>query len=138
MEAKELFVTQFDDAAKQLRAVLSEWPDSTWDTKAHPTAMSARETVTHLTEAYQAAGKHLIGEEHQWGSYAPVSDDPNRLLAEMNKQRDVLKAAALGHEDSHLGTVLAYSSNHDFYHVGQLVTLRLHLNPEWDAYSIYS
>ena len=138
MDATELFVSLYDSGASQLGAVFADLPADAWDKKLSPGSMSSRETVAHLTEAYIACAKHLNGEEHSWGTYEAVSDDPQRLLAEMNKQRDVLKAAALEKGPSEYREVLAYSSNHDHYHVGQMVALRLEVQPDWDSYSIYA
>ena len=138
MDAKELFVSQFEDGASQLGAAFADFPADSWDAKSNPMAMSARETVVHLTEAYIACGKHLNGEKLQWGSYVAESDDPNRLLAVMIKERDIIKMAALAADPAEYKIVLAYASNHDYYHVGQMVTLRLHLDPTWNADSIYS
>lgn len=138
MDATELFVSLYDSGGSQLGAVFADFPADAWDKKVTPGSMSARETAVHLSEAYVACGKHLEGEEHSWGTYTVDTDDPQRLIAHMFKERDVLKMAALKKGPEEFRTVLAYSSNHDYYHVGQMVALRLEVQPDWDSYSIYA
>lgn len=138
MDARDLFASQLEVGAKQVGKVLLDWPEGKWDERLAANTMSARETVVHLTECYHAAQAELEGRKHSWGTYEPVSDETQRLVAEMRKQWDVMKAAALATDPEHYNEILAYTTNHDCYHVGQLCSLRLMLQPDWDAYSIYS
>ena len=138
MDAKELFVHEFDDAGYQLSQVFAGLPEESWDAKVHPSAMSARETAAHLAEAYVACSKEVQGNEHEWGSYQPASAEPQGLLGALTQERNAARAAVLASADPHaLKSGLAFTANHDYYHVGQMATLRLHLDPEWDAYCIY-
>jgi len=138
MDAGELFTSQLDDAEYQLRQVFSGLPDGAWDEHLVPGTMSPRETAAHLAEAYVAGVKHFRGEEHDWGTYQPASTEPTQILDEMFQERDKLKAAALAAEDhTGLKTAIAYSASHDYYHIGQMCSLRLKVEPNWNPYSIY-
>lgn len=134
MEAQELFLSILDDAEFQLKAVFADFPPEHWETKVIDQSLSAKDTMMHLAEAYLASKKMLMGEEHQWGSYEPESTD---LMGTMLALRNEVKNMAIGKGSSSFLKILEYTANHDFYHVGQMCTLRLHIDSEWNAYSIY-
>jgi uncharacterized damage-inducible protein DinB len=126
-----------DDAQKQLKAVLNGFDDSNADTRIDP-MMSARDMVAHLTECCIAAQKTARGEEHDWGSFEPTDPSFGRLLENLWVERDkATEALHAAGDDKSLKTCLAYLACHEFYHVGQLVALRLKVEPEWDWYAIY-
>ncbi len=141
MTPKELIQYQLESTAKQLHAVLDDFHRTTFhDVIADSTLMSAAQTVSHLTETYIAVQEHFEGKQHEWGSYKSETNDPIELMDKMWAEREKAVAAVLSCDDEGDATKTAteYIIMHDPYHVGELVTLRLHFEPNWDAYSIYS
>lgn len=125
------------EAGNQLVQALANLTDEQWDAKIEG-AMSPREVVVHCSECYTAASTALRGESHEWGTYAPIAGGPDELVAEMKRLRAAAVAAILeAGTDEALKVAVHYIAMHDPYHVGQLVTLRLKLDPSWNAYSIY-
>ena len=137
MDAKELIKFQMEASGKQVDKVLEGLADDKWGVKAGA-SMSASETVAHLAECYVAAQTHLSGGTHEWGSYKAVGETPEELGATMWSERTKAWEAILGSDADDVGeTATQYLLLHDAYHVGQLATLRMGLDSEWDAYSIY-
>ena len=138
MDAKDLFSSTIDDAEHQLRQVLAGLDEAAFDRKLAPSAMSPRETVAHLAECYVAAQKHARGESHEWGTHRTSGQSAPALVEEMFLERGKAKEAALASSDPEsLKEMLAYTSSHDYYHVGQMCMQRLAFEPDWNAYSIY-
>jgi uncharacterized damage-inducible protein DinB len=139
MTVKEFLKTQLDDALFQLEKVLDGVEGSHVDGKPIATMLSLRETVGHLAETYHAVEVVAAGGKHEWGSYHVEETDWDALVARVFAMRatavetimgmDEDKAAEMGH---------AYLIAHDYYHVGQLVALRVAAHPDWNAYSIYT
>lgn len=139
MTAIDLFESQFDVATKQLNGTLADMPESLWSAKLVPSTMSPIETVVHLTEATVACRKMLKGEEHDWGTYEAVSSDAQTCLDLLMAERNALREDVVSTGDpTHINEVMAYSPDHDFYHVGQLCALRVAQDPGFNPYSIYS
>ena len=138
MDAKELIKFQMEASAKQVDKVLEGLADDKWGVKAGG-SMSASETVVHLAECYVAARTHVAGGTHEWGSYKAAGETPEELGANMRSERSKAWEAILGAEVGEAGKAATeYLILHDAYHVGQLATMRMGCDPEWDAYSIYS
>lgn len=139
MTAKELLRYQLDDALYQLEKVLEGLDGSHVDGKPIATAMSLRETVVHLAEAYTAAKKQSVGEKHSWGTFTLPSDNWHELVERFFALRAEAVEAALGMEDEDAGVKEAHSFilAHDYYHVGQIAAIRLSMNREFDTYAIY-
>lgn len=135
MLATELLQSQIEDSGFQVRQVLAGLSGEQWDAKVNENAMSPRETVIHLTECYLATGAATRGEQHAWGSYQPTDTSEAAILAAWESERAAASALVTANPE-HVGTGSAYIVGHDYYHVGQLVTLRLTLGG-FDPYSIY-
>ncbi len=139
MDLKDVMKYQIESSAHQVDKVLEGLTEDQWDAKLREDCMSPKEAVTHLTECYIAAQKDISGQPHEWGSYMPEDDSPSALLKEMQAERqkacdDLIKAG----DERAVKAATQFIVLHDAYHVGQLATLRLGLDPEWDAYAIYS
>ncbi len=138
METKDLLKYQMEAAGKQVDTVLDGLADDKWRTNASG-GMSPSETVVHLTECYVATQTHVAGGTHEWGSYKASEETPSDLVSKMRSERSKAWSAVLGSDAEDAGeTATQYLILHDAYHVGQLATLRMGVDPEWDAYSIYS
>ncbi len=102
-----------------------------FDTKLVPHAMSPRETLEHLCDCYQNAIATSEGREPAWGAYKLVATTQADAIAEMSTLRN--RAISVADEK----IAVEYIAVHDAYHVGQLVTLRLSVEPDWNYYSVY-
>lgn len=138
MDAPALLSHVFDDAGYQLTQVFSGMTPESQQAKLHPDQMSAQETLVHLTEAHIAGQKDLKGEKHEWGSYTPEETNFDVLLANLKAEREKFKAQTLaaGTEEAYK-EAMSYGANHDYYHVGQMVLVRIATEPTWNSYSIY-
>ena len=136
MTVKELLQHQFDDAGYQLDKVF-EGVDESLDFKLTEKGMSPREIAAHLAECYTAVITEAAGGKHNWGSFQPSTTEWPALLTEMKELRSKATVAVLEKEgwESHAN---AFITAHDYYHVGQLASIRLTRDSDWDAYSIYS
>jgi len=135
MTDKELLRHQIDDAGYQLTKVFEGIEETSLDSRVTEKAMTPREVVAHLAEAYQATIAAAAGKEHQWGSYAPADSSWPAVWNEMMGLRERAAEAIL--ESGKVTDGNAFIVAHDYYHVGQICSLRLIKDPEWDAYSIY-
>lgn len=115
------------------------WNPSAFDEKLTPETMSLRIALIHLAEVYVAVQKQCRGEEHEWGSYAPSSSAEGHLIQAFHEERRRAVEAILGLDDEEKAAHLAldFIILHDAYHVGQLCSLRLKIEPEWNMYVIY-
>lgn len=138
MTARDFVQYQSEDAGYQLAQVLQGWPSDSFGAKLTPDGMSAAEALEHLSEAYEALIAHNEGRKHEWGSFTIQDKSRSSLLEIWKAKREEALGGALadGGEDA-LKNAHAYVIAHDYYHVGQLCALRLHLDPSFDAYSIY-
>jgi hypothetical protein len=136
MTAKELLQIQFDDAGYMLDKAF-DGIDESLDAKLTEQSMSPRELAAHLAECYTAILSETKGEKHQWGSYKPQSSEWPALWNEVKDLRARATEAAVNKEgwEAHAN---GFGPAHDYYHVGQLVALRLTKDPEWDPLSIYN
>lgn len=108
------------------------------DAQPIPAMMSGREMFGHLYECYVAGLADANGQKHPWGAYViPDEVSANPVGAAMAKRAEVV-AELLARETPEATLALVnYVILHDAYHVGQLCTLRLTLDENWDNYSIY-
>lgn len=110
------------------------------DLDAQPIAamMSGRAMFAHLYECYCAALTILGGREHPWGDFEIPQSVMESPVAETFAKREEAVAALLADgSEAALKIAIDYIALHDSYHIGQLCTLRLTVDPEWDFYSIY-
>jgi uncharacterized damage-inducible protein DinB len=122
--------------AKQVHACLSGLSADHWDAKPLAPIGSPREIVNHLCDVYRAVVAQAQGSEYEWGSFAlPPGSDPLSVWREERNRAVESLAKADAEAATNLG--IQYIALHDAYHVGQLCAVRLALDPEWDAYSIY-
>ncbi len=140
MTASELSALYLDDSAYQVAKVFEGLDEAHADVKVSDGAMSPRETLIHLTDCVYAAQSSLAGEsEYAWGSYKPADTAMATLMNTFNDERgkavEAVKAA--GDDEKALKAAAAFIAGHEFYHVGQMASLRLKVTPDWDAYSIY-
>src|SRR5689334_445661 len=98
MTATELLKDQLEDAGYQLSKVLEGMPEKGLDHKITPEAMTPREQVAHLCEAYEAYKVNGKGGKYEWGSYSAPSTDTAALNAEFAKQRLAAVDQALADE----------------------------------------
>ncbi|HRI43202.1 MAG TPA: DinB family protein [Fimbriimonadaceae bacterium] len=134
--ANELLRFALDESRFQLEKVLEGLSDDAWTAKPTP-SFSPAQTVEHLCEVYTAYKKHVQGEPHEWGSYNSGETTREGVTALMWRLRGEACEAALAGNEEAGRSAIDYIVMHDAYHVGQLVTVRLALDPEWNAYSIY-
>lgn len=139
MTAKELLRYQLDDAKFQLEQILAGLDGSHVDGKPINTGMSMRETLVHLAEAYTATIKEAAGEKHEWGQFELPHESWADLVAQVFALRDKAVEAALGLEDEakSVNQVHHFLIAHDFYHVGQLASIRIATDANWNPYAIY-
>ncbi|MBV6459766.1 MAG: hypothetical protein HONBIEJF_02919 [Fimbriimonadaceae bacterium] len=138
MNAKDVLRKAIDDAGFQLSQVFDSLPPGAWTGRTSDDAMTGLETVEHLSEVYIAAKKAANGETHEWGTYHSESPDGPTMLADMHKLRSEAVEACLELDDTQAVDIgLGFLALHDAYHVGQMASLRLKVDPDWNAYSIY-
>jgi hypothetical protein len=139
MDLKDVLKYQLESTGYQVDKVLEGLPEDQWDARLREDCMSPKEAVAHLIECYVAVQKDMAGHQHEWGAYMPADDAPPALMEEMRAERrrawdGLIKSG----DEKAIRAATQYIVLHDAYHVGQLATLRLGLDPKWDPYSIYS
>jgi hypothetical protein len=137
MLASEFASSQAEDCLHQLSACFKDVNDEHATQKPVECMMSIRETALHLMEAYTAIEKAAKGEKHEWGSFRDPGGDFASLIEKFHTARAVAVAAALASMDTNQSLIKDYVIGHDYYHVGQLVSIRLMLDSNWDYHSIY-
>ncbi len=136
MEAKAAIQNALDSSLHQIKMCFEGLADL--DVKPIPVSMSPRETLAHLFECYTAFITHAGGGKHEWGVFqvpAEVKADPAKYVWSLREEAVAVFNA--GNEETVVPLALDFLVLHDCYHVGQMCTLRLTLDPEWPAYSIY-
>ena len=126
-----------DDAGRMLAKCFQGIPEASADITIGK-MMSPRNQAAHLSECYVAAKASMNGEKHEWGTYTTNATTLDATVTEMFALRAsaVEKFLALESEDTQLSNE-EFLIGHDHYHVGQLVTLHLAIDPEWNSYCIY-
>lgn len=99
--------------------------------------MSIRAQVVHVAEAYLAIEAGSKGEKYEWGSYGDPGGSFESVVATVNGLRENAVSIALEHLEEHPEYARDYLAAHDYYHVGQLVSLRSALDKEFNPFSIY-
>ena len=99
--------------------------------------MSFRVTIAHLCECYVAAVAIAAGREHAWGTFEPKSAALALLLDEWRELRQAAAEVVVSDDDKLISLGADFVVGHDYYHVGQLVTLRLSFDKDWNSLSIY-
>jgi hypothetical protein len=100
--------------------------------------MTPRQIVGHLCECYTAYDEISQGKAHSWGSYQAPELPMMELISHMQDLRNRAVQIVEGTDvDEHFSEAMAYVSNHDSYHIGQLALARIQSDPTWDPYSLY-
>ena len=137
MTAKELIQSLVDNAGFQIEQCCAGITEEQADLKVHEDAMSFRVTIDHLCECCVAAVRSAAGREHAWGTFKANSTTFAALLEEWRELRKVATDALVSDDDKLIGIAADFIVGHDYYHVGQLVSLRITFDKGWDWYSIY-
>lgn len=139
MTANELLKKQIEDVSYQLSKVLEGVDESALDFKIGPTAMTIREIVEHLCEVYTAVETESKGASHEWGSFSIEDKSWSNLTVHFQALRaKALEIVEAAEDEKAILNASAFVVAHDYYHVGQIATLRLATDPAWDPYSIYN
>jgi len=123
---------QCEYVGNQLRAVIRDMHDSTWDARPASVGMTPRETVTHLCDVYQYVCEKVKGGEPEWNQYKGEGS-----LTDFDRLRSEAIDACLAADDP-CELLTDYIIVHDAYHVGQLCGIRMACEPKWDCYAIYN
>lgn len=137
MTAKELLNNLIQNAGFQVSQCCAGVTEEQADLKLNDDTMSFRVTIAHLCECYVAVQEAAAGKEHEWGTFTPRSSAFGPLLEEWNELRAQAKATVVSDDDKLIGLGSDFIVGHDYYHVGQLVSLRRSFDKEWNSYSIY-
>ncbi len=136
MTATEFLSYQIETTGQMVLKCLNGFETSA-DSKAVENSMALGEQIEHLAEAYQAVITSSNGGEHEWGSFSLTARDVPGMIQEMSGLRSEAIPLVLKETDEALKMGADYIVAHDNYHLGQLVTLRRHLDPSWNMYEIY-
>lgn len=137
MTIQELLKEQANFMEYQLNAVFKDIPEEKGDVTVAG-QFSPRQTLQHLCECYVAYLAYTEGKEHEWGTYQPADTSLDALRAEMKRLRDQMHEKAYSsNNDDFVLKALDFGVVHDSYHVGQMVTWRLNVTPDFSPYSIY-
>jgi hypothetical protein len=138
MTANELLKYQLEDVSFQLEKIMEGVNESDVDFKIAPTAMSIREQVEHLCEVYTAVEEESRGVEHAWGEFNIEDKSWSNLTSMFSSLRSKAIEVVSGAEDEKtLIGASGFMVGHEYYHIGQLATLRIATDSGWDPYSIY-
>lgn len=133
-----LLKNALDQSGHQIQKCFEGFPADAWDAKPIPGAMSAREILAHLWECYYALDSAMDGKSHAWGEFEVPAEIMANPINFAWAKRDESTARALASADpKHHELAIDYVALHDAYHVGQMVTLRSAVQPDWNSYSIY-
>lgn len=125
-----------ESTARQLEACWAGLSNEDWERSPVATLRAPREVVEHLCDAYRGGVAALNGESYDWGSYSlPEGADPVTIWRE--ERAKATNAILAGDPEKATHIAMEYVALHEAYHVGQLCAVRLALDPDWDAYSIY-
>ena len=137
MTASDFALSQLNLAGYMLDKVYEGIDEATLDMRISPAAMTPRETAEHLCECYVASAKVAVGAKHEWGTYEAVDKSWPALGEQMRTLRTVAADACLNGTDEGLESASHYMISHDNYHVGQLCSIRIAADANWDPYCIY-
>ena len=138
MTATELLTIQLEDASYQIEKVLDGVDEAHLDIKLSPTSMSIRQSIEHLCEVYTAVDEESRGIKHAWGEYSIQYDSFDDLKSKFTSLR-VRALGLVANPSNKEGFTLAseFMVAHEYYHVGQLASLRIATDSAWNPYSIY-
>lgn len=138
MEAKELVSKAMETSGRQIEKAYEGLPETDYDKKICESAMTPREMLEHLCECYHNAVPYADGVEPDWGNYSIADKSTANLWAVYAEIRKAAMEKALTLDGPKLVEIaMGFIALHDTYHVGQLCQLRIHLDPNWNAYAIY-
>lgn len=138
MTAREFAESLLNESSYQVHACLKDASDADFNAKPIPVMMSIRECVEHLIECTLAVQTMLAGEKYNWGSYSLPANTIGDALAIFDAERAKAVSGALDCLDENPSYVKDFLIAHEFYHVGQLCSIRIALNPDWDFMCIYN
>ena len=136
MTARELLTKQLADAESQLFQAIQGLDAEHAETRACAGGLTIREQIHHVAEAAYAMLESYEGREHQFGTWNPA-DRSWQGIKDAWKTLRAEAVAKLPEDDVAMEAAAQYLVGHDYYHVGAIVTARLAIQPEWDAYVIY-
>lgn len=139
MTTKELTKHAVMTGLSQLEGALKGLEAKDWGMKINEHTMSASEMVEHLIECRHACTKSFKGEQHEWGTFSAGDKSPEGLMKSLREETEqaMKMYEEMEESDDNSKHALDYLAMHDAYHVGQLVSLRLTLDPNWNSYAIY-
>ncbi|MBX3097631.1 MAG: DinB family protein [Fimbriimonadaceae bacterium] len=129
-----------DDSGFQVSQVFAGLKNEDWQQRLLPSTMSPQEVIHHLTECCKAASHRITqGTEFEgWGKTTMAGTTPEEWMEEFNACRAQAISAGLEEDNErHQMTLIDLLALHEAYHVGQLCTLRLQIDPDWNYLSIY-
>jgi hypothetical protein len=136
MDTQSFLKSAFDKTGYQVKMVFDGLTDL--DTNPIPAMFSPREQLAHLWEVYQAVLTLAAGGKHPWGEFEiPDSIKSNAYEECMRARQAACEKILELDEEQALKFGMDFIVEHDAYHVGQMCSMRLALDPEWNAYSIY-
>ena len=137
MTGREFADVLIDESGYQLNACLAGVTEETFVAKPLGAMLSIRETFEHLTECCLAVQAVFAEEKFSWGTYRFPAGTMDELIKIFDGERAKAVAIALDNFDSKPDYSKEYLIAHEFYHVGQMVSIRLALNDGFEPYSIY-
>ena len=138
MTANELLRYEIDQVGFQIRACLDDMPEAGMDAPCGPGAMSPRDLLEHMCEAYVALIASCQGKKHEWGSFSVSDKSTDNLKSTYFTTREQAVEAVLAKDDdASIKHAYDFVVGHDNYHVGQFVLSRLQVQPDWNSYAIY-
>lgn len=127
-----------DASGKQLSTVFDGFPEALMDERLHEGTMSPRETLVHLCECYHAYALQAKGQKHSWGTYSEPDQSSEYLRLRCMELRNACIESGLAHESEEIRLeCMDYVALHDSYHIGQIASLRIARQPDWNPYSLY-
>ena len=90
-----------------------------------------------MTECCLAVQAVFAEEKFSWGTYHYPDGTMSELIDIFDAERVKAVAIALDNFDAKHDYAKEYIIAHEFYHVGQMVSVRLALNDGFEPYSIY-
>jgi len=129
-----------DHVGFQVKTVFTGLEEAQWSHRIHPESMTPFEMITHLTECCRAAAYRISRDEEfpDWGKTQMSGSTPDEWMEEFHATRSQAISAGLEKADEKsLDTLMDLLALHEAYHVGQMCTLRLDLDPKWNPLSIY-
>jgi hypothetical protein len=138
MGSIELIQYQLEIVGFQVEKVFEGLPENLYEATLSPDLMSPRLTLAHFLELFEAIEKQLNSETHEWGSYLNKQGTFQSLFTEYQHQRSKTISNALESKNVNSLKLLSdYIVLHESYHVGQLCSLRIAHDKNFNPLSIY-